>query len=110
MSRTLEPDDPRHGTVNAYNNLGCRCDPCKAAQSEQNARTYLLYGFDTCVCGRSKRRVAALCRTCYDEKREAQHGTEPRYKRGCRCDECRRASAERRRARRKRVKELGGSP
>lgn len=25
------PDDPRHGTVNAYNNLGCRCDPCRGA-------------------------------------------------------------------------------
>lgn len=25
------PDDPRHGSVNGYSNLGCKCDPCKAA-------------------------------------------------------------------------------
>lgn len=24
-------DDPRHGTKNGYDNLGCRCDRCKAA-------------------------------------------------------------------------------
>jgi hypothetical protein len=25
------PDDPRHGTVNGYSNLKCRCDRCRAA-------------------------------------------------------------------------------
>jgi hypothetical protein len=25
------PDDPRHGTVNGYNNLKCRCQACRAA-------------------------------------------------------------------------------
>lgn len=29
-------DDPRHGTENGYNNLGCRCARCRAA----HARTY----------------------------------------------------------------------
>jgi hypothetical protein len=24
--------DPRHGTVNGYTNLACRCDDCRAAQ------------------------------------------------------------------------------
>lgn len=28
----LEPDDPRHGSLNAYNNYGCRCERCKAAR------------------------------------------------------------------------------
>jgi hypothetical protein len=28
------PDDERHGTPNGYNNLGCRCTPCTAANTE----------------------------------------------------------------------------
>lgn len=28
---TLAPDDPRHGTTNAYNNLQCRCPECREA-------------------------------------------------------------------------------
>lgn len=28
------PDDPRHGTINGYNNLKCRCDRCRAANTE----------------------------------------------------------------------------
>jgi hypothetical protein len=28
---TLPPDDPRHGTPNGYNNLGCRCQRCRDA-------------------------------------------------------------------------------
>lgn len=27
----MKPDDPRHGTPNGYNNLGCRCSACRAA-------------------------------------------------------------------------------
>ena len=30
----LAPDDPRHGTDNAYCNWKCRCEPCKKAHSE----------------------------------------------------------------------------
>ena len=29
--------DPRHGTLNGYKNLDCRCDPCKAANSAGQA-------------------------------------------------------------------------
>jgi hypothetical protein len=29
----LAPEDPRHGTLNAYSNLGCRCRPCKGANA-----------------------------------------------------------------------------
>lgn len=28
---SIERDDPRHGTVNAYKNLDCRCQPCRSA-------------------------------------------------------------------------------
>lgn len=34
---TLTPADPRHGTINGYNNLYCRCQPCRDAN---NARQY----------------------------------------------------------------------
>lgn len=27
-------DDARHGTANGYGNLGCRCEPCRAAHAE----------------------------------------------------------------------------
>lgn len=37
--RGLPPDDPRHGTFNAYSNLACRCSKCKAANSK-NQREY----------------------------------------------------------------------
>lgn len=29
--RKLAADDPRHGTVNGYGNLGCRCSACRDA-------------------------------------------------------------------------------
>jgi hypothetical protein len=29
----LEPDDLRHGTKNGYGNLGCRCEPCREANT-----------------------------------------------------------------------------
>lgn len=33
MSKTLAPDDPRHGTANGYRNYGCRCEPCRQARA-----------------------------------------------------------------------------
>lgn len=32
-------DDPRHGTLNLYNNYGCRCAACRRARREA-AREY----------------------------------------------------------------------
>lgn len=29
-----DPTDPRHGTLNGYNNLRCRCDECTLANTE----------------------------------------------------------------------------
>lgn len=37
IAETLAADDPRHGTWNGYNNLGCRCAHCAEAK-----RVYLL--------------------------------------------------------------------
>ena len=34
------PDDPRHGTNNGYNNLGCRCQPCRDAHNARQQRYY----------------------------------------------------------------------
>lgn len=31
----LAPDDPRHGSINAYTNWGCRCERCRAASTKQ---------------------------------------------------------------------------
>ena len=37
--RGLTDTDPRHGTVHAYANLGCRCEPCReAARVKEAAR------------------------------------------------------------------------
>lgn len=30
----MTPDDPRHGTVNGYVNLACRCAPCRSAWND----------------------------------------------------------------------------
>jgi hypothetical protein len=32
--KPLTPDDPRHGTINAYVNYGCRCPECKGARRD----------------------------------------------------------------------------
>lgn len=34
----LPEGDPRHGTVNGYNNGRCRCEPCSQAAAERNRR------------------------------------------------------------------------
>lgn len=33
-----DPDDPRHGTLNGYSNLKCRCSRCRAANTAYYAR------------------------------------------------------------------------
>ena len=32
------PDDPRHGTIHAYNNLACRCPQCKQAARDYRSK------------------------------------------------------------------------
>lgn len=31
---SLAVDDPRHGTLNGYTNLKCRCSPCRTARND----------------------------------------------------------------------------
>lgn len=86
----MSPDDPRHGTANGYNNLGCRCDRCRAAWAayvnDRNHRT-----------GRHVPRDVYLAEMA---DRPIPHGTESGYRdRGCRCRWCRDASAYARRRR-----------
>lgn len=41
--RGLAPDDPRHGTENAYSNYRCRCGPCTAVNTAKSARRNARY-------------------------------------------------------------------
>lgn len=64
----MTPDDPRHGTVNGYSNLACRCQPCRDAHSAN----FILQRAD-----RSKRLA------------EATHGKATTYTNWlCRCRPC----------------------
>jgi len=75
---SLRRNDPRHGTTNGYKNHGCRCKPCCEANTEA-AREW-------------------RHRTGYTRPREqyladaTRHGGK-RYRKGCRCEVCRAASA-----------------
>jgi len=61
-----DPDDPRHGSINAYTR-GCRCDKCKEAnrlRAQKVRSTGLVEG-------------------------DPRHGKLAGYSQGCRCDPCR---------------------
>lgn len=85
--------DPRHGTLNGYNNLGCRCEACRNAiaayMREYNHRT-------------GRKRPMAVYLAELSAKPPPPHGTEARYSspHSCRCDLCRKASVEARKRRR----------
>jgi hypothetical protein len=66
----LPPGDPRHGTVNGYDNYLCRCDACKHAHNVKHAE----WRWRT---GRNLPRDEWLAR--YHEARVPQHGTESEY-------------------------------
>jgi hypothetical protein len=72
-----------HGTLTRYTTHKCRCDECKASWRDYH------------------RRVRG-CRPLevYNAERAAKHGTEAKYRNGCRCDACRAASSAARRSRR----------
>jgi hypothetical protein len=78
----LAADDPRHGTTNGYDNLGCRCSQCREAKTTANKewRHRTGYSMPMEMYLRSVRGTAA------------PHGTETRYTAGCRCDQCRHAA------------------
>jgi hypothetical protein len=69
--RGLPDGDPRHGTTNAYDNFGCRCDACKAANTRVLAQ----------------RKAARLARGLAPD--DPRHGTDNGYRNwGCRCAPC----------------------
>jgi hypothetical protein len=76
-----DPTDPRHGTINGYTNHSCRCELCRAANTES-------------VANARNRRVGEL-------PPEEVHGTENGYSNWrCRCSDCREAHAAAARERR----------
>lgn len=81
----LEDDDPRHGTVNGYANLGCRCDSCRRAHADNHA-AYM----------RRKRAAGQVI---------GRHGSSVAYDSGCRCDECRLAHNARSVEKKRRIRE-----
>jgi hypothetical protein len=82
----LPQGDPRHGTVNGYRNLGCRCLACREAAREDH-RKY-------------------MDRVRVEGRVLSEHGTELAYSSGCRCDVCREAHNKRSREYKRRRAQL----
>ena len=63
MSKPKAPlavDDPRHGTVNGYGNLRCRCEPCqKAASAERASRKEEIAAYNAAYRASHKNEQAA---------------------------------------------------
>jgi len=75
----MESNDPRHGTLNGYCNLGCRCERCKVPWVAYN----------------KQRRVERAKLIQPDDPR---HGKQSfYYNHSCRCDKCKAAHAKRHR-------------
>lgn len=97
----LEPlpaTDPRHGTENGYNNLGCRCAPCTTAHN-----VYTLEGSH--ANGRTRPRDQYLADiynplTAPDDPRHGTAGAWAYHR--CRCPICRAYAARTRREQRAR--------
>lgn len=80
------PSDCRHGTVNGYNNLKCRCPRCKAAGAELNRRMKQrrfeqgapahLHGTVNGYCNYGCR--CALCRAAYSAENRVEVDTRKR--------------------------------
>lgn len=76
--RLLKEGDKRHGTINGYTNYGCRCDPCREANSKSTSRRKLVLhgkGLDP------------------DDERHGTYNGYTNY--GCRCDACKLAARDR---------------
>lgn len=71
----LAPDDSRHGTVNAYCNLACRCSSCRRANTVSQRAYIAVIRAHTRIVG--------------------QHGTSSAYNCGCRSGLCTTANTER---------------
>lgn len=72
------PNDHRHGTVNGYGNLRCRCPRCRAANTAQMR------------VARARMRAAVAA-----GQRDLRHGTTGGYTNyGCHCEHCSRAERD----------------
>jgi len=74
LGLNLRGDDPRHGTVNGYSNLKCRCFVCKQAWTEYNR----------------EQRLVRFLQLTPDDPRHGSRSTYLNY--GCRCGLCRTAA------------------
>lgn len=91
-NRIREGDgDPRHGTANGYTNHKCRCDKCRAAWAAY-MKPY--------VTAHNRRMGIRPIEEWNKVRPKAAHGTESKYRGGCRCEPCRMASVAARRKRR----------
>ena len=78
--------DLRHGTVNGYSNLRCRCERCRAAWTAY-VTLYRLPGV-------TQRRAAQERGETYVTAKGITHGLTGYQSHSCRCDVCRRAKSE----------------
>jgi hypothetical protein len=92
MPRGVPGSKGPHGTVNRYTSHGCRCRLCKDAIRDYEREKF----------GHRPREVV-------DAERAAQHGTESKYRAGCRCESCRRAATQARRERRRANREAANA-
>lgn len=73
----LDADDPRHGTVNGYSNLGCRCPPCNDANSD-----YSMFGAGNRAKWKYRARLAAEGRNTGAPSKKRTKPYQPRANRG----------------------------
>ena len=83
----------RHGTASRYVNHACRCDECRAAWREYHREW-------SHKSGRTRPREEYTAERRARAEARDNHGTETRYKFGCRCADCLAANAAARARRR----------
>lgn len=93
-----------HGTANGYGNRGCRCPECTEAWRIHHKEWTGRQSAPCIDCGGPSAYKAERCDTCHRKAVAARHGTESMYGKHhrCRCDLCRQAATDARRARRQR--------
>lgn len=81
----LDPDDPRHGTENGYNNGGCRCVLCRRAHTEYTyqklAKRAEKLGLCT-NCEENGQYAKGLCRRCLNFENSTGQNWTPEVRRG----------------------------
>jgi hypothetical protein len=131
MRPPLAEGDPRHGTVNGYSNLSCRCPECRrawavnmAAQRDRRvarlaadpsvvahglASTYNNWGCRCPECTTANTKAGLLSRKGALRSHTPGHGTRTGYVKGCRCPGCVDAQRSYGRAYYRRTKNAGAS-